>query len=253
MGRIDPETGGIWRDDDPPEPEGDKGMYIPPPTRESPVPQLVADAMKGIMALTRPLKPLEPKKLSPVHIQMLMDRAMGMRPTEIAQKFDMDASRVSVILNHPYAERILGAIFATLSDRVTDPIERMKGYAHEMIDTKLEIVRDVKTPKGLRNAIASDLLDRSGYGARKHVEITTPTSPSVPLEAVSRLTEALNEVRKAPATDYGRFIRNFSKNEGEEVQSMPPVAEGPGKTPMQTDGASPDGPLQQDEEQRKTA
>ena len=246
MSRIDPESGGIYKDDDGPEWE-DKGMYVPPPTRDSPVPELVELAMKGLMPLSRPLKPWEPEKLSPIHIQMLFDRAMGFKGTELSQKYEMDASRVSVILNHPYADRILGAIMATLSDRVIDPIERMRGYAHEMIETKLSIVRDKTTPKGLRNLIASDFLDRSGYGARKQLEITTPQAPSVPATAITRLTEALNEARKDGISDYSRFVRSYSKQEGEEVLAVPPAEESSGNGSDQTDSASPIGPLPQDE------
>lgn len=251
MSRIDPESGGIWKDDDGPEEQG-KEIEIPPAPRESPVPQLVQEAMRGAMALSRPLKPWEPEKLNPMHVQMIFDRAVGLKGAEIAQKYDMDASRVSVILNHPYAERILGAIMATLSDRVTDPVERMRGYAHEMIDTKLEIVRDVKTPKGLRNAIASDFLDRSGYGARRQLEITTPQAPSVAPEHFGRLAEALNEARKGGLSDYGRFVRRYSTSEGEEVVSMPPAEEDSGKDPSQTGGASPVSPPPEEQE-RKSA
>ena len=250
MSRIDPESGGVWKDDDSPGESEADGIYIPPPQRESPVPELVQAALRGIMPLSRPLKPTEPVKFSPLHIQMLMDRAMGMRPSEIAQKYDLEPARVSVILHHPYADRIIGAIMATLADRVTDPVERMRGYTHEMIDTKLEIVRDRKTPKALRNAIASDFLDRSGYGARRQLEITTPQAPTVPIEAVSKLTDALREARADPS-DYRRFLRQIGRNEGEEGQVIPPVAQDPGIDPEQTGGASPAGPHA--DEERKTA
>lgn len=252
MSRIDPESGGIWKDEGP-ESGGSDGVFVPPPTRESPLPALIKAAMEGNMPLTRPLKQWEPEKLNPMHVQMIFDRAMGMKPGEIAQKFDMDPNRVSVILNHPFAERILGAVMATLAERVTDPIERMRGFAHEMIDTKLELLRDKAAPKGLRNAIASDWLDRIGYGPKKQVEITTPQSPSVPTTAISRLADALAEARKAPSTDYSRFVRNMSKQEGEEGQVIPPAALDSGKDPEQTDGASPIGPQPEEEQQRKSA
>lgn len=252
MGRIDPESGMTWRDDEGPEEEG-PGLYVPPPTRESPVPALVLEALKGTMALTRPLKVGEPVRLSPVHVQMIMDRAMGMKPGELAQKFDMDPTRVSIILNHPYAERIIGAILATLSDRATDPLERMRGHAHEMIDAKLEIARDEKTPKGLRNAIASDWLDRIGYGARRQLEITTPIMPSVSAQSESQLLQALREARAPAPHDYSRFVREISKNEGEEGQVIPPVGDEPGKSPSQTGGASPIGPQPDEENERKSA
>lgn len=250
MSRIDPEMGGIFKDDDGPERVESDGIYVPPPTRESPVPALVQEALKGAMSLSRPLKPWEPEKLNPMHIQMIMDRAMGMKPGEIAQKFDMDPSRVSVILNHPFSERILGAILSTLSDRVTDPVERMRGYAHEMIDTKLALVRDKGTSKTLRNQIATDILDRAGYGPKRQLEITTPKAPQIPVEHVGRLADVLAESRKSSGQDYTRFLRGISKNEGEEGQEKPPVDENSGKDSRQTDGASPVSPLP---EERKTA
>lgn len=253
MSRIDPDSGHTWKDDDDPKGGSEEGLYVPPPTRESPVPALVEAAMRGIMPLTRPLKQWEPEKLNPVHIQMIMDRAMGMKCGEIAQKFDLDPNRVSVILNHPFAERILTAILSTLSDRITDPVERMRGYAHEMIEVKLGMVRDKATPKALKNAIASDFLDRAGFGARRQLEITTPQAPSVPQEAFGRLAAALEEARKAPSGDYSRFVRRMSTQEGEEGQVIPPVVQDSGTGPVQTDGASPIGPLPDDEQERKSA
>lgn len=253
MSRIDPEGGGYFKDDDEPEAGGGQEINVPPPARDNVVPELVVQAMKGAMPLTRPLKPWEPQKLNPTHIQMIFDRAMGMKNHELQDKYEIDGSRVSVILGHPFAERILGAIFATLSERVTDPIERMRGYAHEMIDIKVDIARDKTTPKALKNAIASDWLDRIGYGARRQLEITTPQAPSVESENYGRLAEALREAKNAQVISYTRFVRNSSKKEGEEDESMPPAGENPGNGSSQTSGASPVGPLLVEDEQRKSA
>lgn len=238
---VDPESGFGHKDDD----EKGQGpeIVVPPPTRNDVVPQLVLEAMRGEMRLTRPLKPWEPEKLNPTHIQMIFDRSMGFKNHELAEKYDMDPSRVSVILGHPFAERIMGAIFATLSERVADPIERMRGHAHEMVDIKLEIVRDKTTPKFLKDKIASDWLDRVGYGARKQLEITDRRAPTVPTEAMGRLSEALVEARKVPVVDYQRYLRNVARQGGQDT-TQDLSGEDSGINPSQSGEASLTSPPQ---------
>lgn len=239
--RLDPESGRLEKEDDAPLAKSSPVEIPPLFAREGAVPELVLEAMRGEMPLTRPLKSWEPEKLSPTHVQMIFDRAMGLKNTEIAEKFAVDAGRVCVILNHPFATRIMGAIFATLSERVSDPIERMRGHSHEMVDIKLSLVRDSATPRELRNKIASDFLDRSGYGAKKQVEVSTVAAPSVPAAAVTRLTEVLAEVRQGPGASYQRYLRNAARQEGEG--SVPdPVDEDSRQESSQTSGASPIGP-----------
>lgn len=248
---VDPESGFGHKDDDNEKGQGPE-IVVPAPTRDYGVPELVLEAMRGEMRLTRPLKPWEPSKLTPTHIQMLFDRSMGFKNHELAEKYEMDPSRVSVILGHPYAERIMGAIFATLSERVADPIERMRGHAHEMVDIKLEIVRDKATPKFLKDKIASDWLDRIGYGARKQLEITDKRSPAVPTEAMSRLAEALNEARKAPKMDYQRYLRNFGRQEGQD-STLDLSDEDSGINPSQSGEASLTSPPQPPDSEERVA
>lgn len=247
---VDPESGFGHKDDDG-EGQG-PDIVAPAPTRNDVVPQLVLEAMRGDMRLTRPLKPWEPQKLNPTHIQMIFDRSMGFKNHELAEKYDMDAARVSVIIGHPFAERIMGAIFATLSERVADPIERMRGHAHEMVDIKLGLVRDTATPRFLKDKIASDWLDRVGYGARKQLEITDRRAPAVPFEAMGRLAEALVEARKAPVVDYQRYMRNLGRQEGQDT-SLDLSGEDSGINPIQSVEASLNSPPQPPDQEENAA
>ena len=237
--RIDPESGGgiDWDSDGKPEERLDRAPSAP----YADVPAIVRAAMQGALPGLRPLKQGEPEKLSPLHIQMILDRASGYKPGEIAQKYDIGPVRVSQILNHPAAELILGAIAARLADRITDPVERMKGYAHECITTKVEIMRDPASPKALRNTVASDLLDRAGYGARQKLDVSkVPAPQEAPLneETARRLAEGLERAREVRTMDYSRYTRTGEEG-GREVN--PPAAEGFG-APEQRLGASPEGP-----------
>lgn len=171
--------------------------------------ELVGQALSGTMVVARPLKPVsEPEKFTPVHLNCIFDRAQGMRVFEIAEKRGLSQVRVSTILNHPYAEVLFGALMAQMADHLTDPVERMKAYAHEMIDVKVQMVRDQTTPKVLRNSIAGDLLDRAGFGPRMKVDHThaKPAQPSVPPEALPRIAGALSDLKRVAEIDYAPYV-----------------------------------------------
>lgn len=200
---------------------GSSDIVVPQPQREV-VPELIKAAMEGTLATSRALKKTEPLKLSPTHINMIMDRAAGWTPTEIAQKHDYTLERVSHILNHPYAEVIIGAILGSLAERVTDPLERIRAYQHEMIDVKIQIVRDPTTPKALRNQIADDFLDRAGLTATRKVEVQTPVAPSLPPALADRVVQALEAAKAVLAVPYDRYLTAVKAVEGGiEVQSDP--------------------------------
>lgn len=162
---------------------------------------LAGEAPRG-----RELRYYEHKSLSPMHVQMVFDRADGMRPGDIAEKYGLTRARVSVTLNHPDAEYLLGEILGISADRVADPIERMKSFAHEMINTKLRIVRDTETPRALKNDIASDFLDRAGYGARKKLDVEATHSLSISKDVGNRLVSALDASRRVATVDYSEFL-----------------------------------------------
>lgn len=234
--RIDPDSGFGLGDTEPREVENrpSEASFVD-------VPGLVKAAMAGTLPGMRPLKPWESEKLSSLHVQMILDRASGYKPGELAQKYDMTPNRVSQILHHPAAEIIIGAILATLADRIIDPIERLKAYAHECIGVKVAIMRDPTTPRQLRNTVASDLLDRAGYGARQKIDVSKTTAPAAePLseDTAQRLARGLEESRKVREMDYARFTKTGEEGGG-SVESSP--GQGSGSQNLRL-GASPEGP-----------
>ena len=75
--------------------------------------ELFEAALHGELPRRRELKPWEPDKLSPRHLEMIMMRASGVAPGIIARFFDVDPSNVSIVVNHPDAKYLMGSIFVT--------------------------------------------------------------------------------------------------------------------------------------------
>lgn len=146
--------------------------------------------------------------LRPQHIQMCIDRAQGFTNTEIAEKYDYSQTMVSLILAHPDAQVIMGRFLGQVADECTDPIMRLQGYAHEAISVKMELMRGSKS-EVLRDKVATDILDRAGYGARRKVEITTPKFEEAAVansSLLSRLSMALEESATARELGFSQFV-----------------------------------------------
>ena len=205
----------------------------------------IRGALEGTLPLGRAMKPWELQKLSPVHLQMVFDKASGMKGVEIAAKHGVDSARVYTILGHPHAEALLGELMSVQADRIADPIERMKSFSHEMINTKLELVRDPQSPRTLRNDIAGDFLDRAGYGARKKLDIAAEHSIKIPAEAAHRLADALEASKRIEEIDYADFVVQPDSLpapkllEGEAQSASLALTPSAGHTEA-SDGASPD-------------
>lgn len=242
MARISPEDGMEKFEDEP-------SSFVPPsaPLPET-VPELVRAALSGLLPLSRPLKQWEPEKLSMVHINMVFDRAIGLRPGEIAEKYDTAPERVSVILNHPHAERLLGAIAAKMSERLTDPVERLRLMAHQAIDVKAEILANPKVHASIRDKVASDILDRAGYGARHKIDINAKNTHELILPAAhaERLTNVLEESKRIRDVDFTKFMvskpqegatRALSSGAPSEV-SAPPSEDGANSLPSLSEAPS---------------
>lgn len=232
--KIDPESGQrLDREGD----EGEEGgLAVEVAAHEAPraarLQEVVCDVLSGVLPRARALKPWEPPALRPNHIQMCFDKAEGgLNQNEIAEKYGTTPGRVSTILRHPDAEFLIGEILGLTADRIADPIERMKSFSHEMINKKLTLVRDPATPRTLQNDIASDFLDRAGYGARKKVDVDTTHKLSIPAAAAARLTSVLEEsmrVESAPV-DYTRYLAPKLQEDG-SAGASPAAASGTGHT-----------------------
>lgn len=220
--KIDPESGFKIDDAYAAQAAGPKAPSDITPTR---VGMTISKALAGELSRDREPHYWEPDKLSPRHIGMILDRAQGMTVKDIAAQYDIDAARVSVILGHPDARTVMNAVMSQTADNVSDPLVRIQRYASEMLDIKVEIARDEKTPKMLRDKIATDLLDRAGFGARRQIDATVSHTMKIPERMADALLTALNESNRIADVPYEQYVIEPSRPESDEpARVRPPQA-----------------------------
>lgn len=194
------------------------------------VEELILLSMQGRLPRERALEVWEPQKLHARHIAMLLDRAGGCTPKELSMKFRMSQVHVNNILKHPDSQKILSAMQASAADKQTDVSSRLQGYANAMLDVKIELVRTTKDNR-LKDSIASDLLDRAGYGPRRQIDVTAKGRFAVPVEMAMAMSGALAESDRVADIDYSQFTGKRLTNNapalesGEAVVSTP-ISEG---------------------------
>ena len=121
-------------------------------------------------------KNLQPKNIEKNSVQLIMAYDLaGWQQQKIAEQMQMTQSRVSIIMNSPlyksarnrrFAE-LQGAVIEKKSTEVADGDivqKRIKELAVDAINTKEELLHGSKQDF-VRNAVATDLLDRAGYYA----------------------------------------------------------------------------------------
>lgn len=179
--------------------------------------QTIEKAMEGQLHRDRPLKELEVQKLSPVHVNMALDRAAGYSISEIGERYEYQPAYVSFLMNHPDMQYIIRTVLSMASDKLTDVNERIKALSQEALDVKVAILRESKN-EVLKEKVANDLLDRAGYGARKQIDINSQGSPRLVMQAqaATSLTTALEESKQIATIDYRTFLRS----QGGEVASQ---------------------------------
>lgn len=201
---------------------------IPLPDQQAVLHMLIEQALKGTMPITRALKSNEVRCFSPLHINMVFDHVQGpMTNSEIIEKYNVSPFMATTILNHPFAEVLKAALLGQIADRLTDPLERMRATVHEMIDIKLQIVRDPNTPKRERNKIANDFLDRAGYGPRqdKNPDQENNKVPQLPEPLVTRFTAALESSARVARLPYDGFTQRGGAQETASGEQLAPTAE----------------------------
>lgn len=184
---------------------------------------VIQQALAGNLPRPRDLKYWEPVSLTMRHIQMIFDRALGMTNSEIMAKYDMDASRVSVILNHPDAETVMSVIAGKIADRITDPIARFKATAGEASNELIAGMRTSKDEKHRRKC-ALDILSMAGYGAPKKVEADVNHNFNVPAPIANRLADTLDQAKEVAAEDYRIYtqVPASTGSDGSPIPSMEP-------------------------------
>lgn len=165
---------------------------------------VIVAALEQRLPRARDLKPWEPDKLHARHIAMLTDRAGGATAKEIALKYKMHQVYVNRILTHPDSLIILGALQALNADKMSDVGARLQGYANEMLTGKMEIFRSTGDMR-LKNSIATDILDRAGYGARQQVDLNQTMRFVMPAAVAAQVAGALDESQKIGEVDYRQY------------------------------------------------
>jgi hypothetical protein len=168
------------------------------------VQEVILAALQERLVRNRPLQAWEPQKLHARHIAMLCDRSAGMTPKEISERYKISQVYTNVILTHPDSLIILGAMMALNADKQTDIAARLQGYAHEMLTGKVEIFRTTGD-KRLKDSIASDILDRAGYGSRQKLDLSATHRFVLPAAAAIGLTSALQESQRE--VDYSTYTQ----------------------------------------------
>jgi hypothetical protein len=183
--------------------------------------EMVIGAAKGELPLERELRPGEPQKLSPVHIQMCIDRATGLSVAEIAARHEYSYPRTSAILLSPHAQTLISTMLSAAADRVQDIGERLEALAPEALNVKVEILRHSKSDN-LRNKIADDILDRAGYGSRKQVDINSRGVLVLPASQAASLGAVLEESQLVATLDYSAHLSTNRPS----VESHSPSSDG---------------------------
>jgi hypothetical protein len=164
------------------------------PAKEAELELLFQKALAGQLPLDRPLRPWEPKTLSPVHLQMIMFKAMGMRNKRIAVMMDCEPVNVSIVCRHPHARYLLARLLANASEDVIDIQSRYEMLAPLALETATEVMLTGKEETKLRAAFG--ILDRAGYGEKKQVEATVEHTWTMPAKQADLLTQAIGEARE---------------------------------------------------------
>lgn len=195
--------------------------------------QLVKDALDGKLPRDRAPHAWEPSILTPLHMNMIFDRAGGYQLTEIAARWDYTTVQVANVLGSPDAQTILSTIMAMQAGALVSIEERFKVLAPEAVNVKVSLMRDAEAPAAVRNLIASDILDRAGYAPRKHADIEHTHRILLPAQAATGLRDALDESRRVATVDYSGFLM---KPDAEVAAKHLQVEAG---QPILVDGASP--------------
>lgn len=140
------------------------------------------------------LKPWEPETLSPVHKNILMLLAAGMRAREISQMEGMPSeSRISVIKNSPAGTAFLKQASEEIGRRISkDARDIVNAHTTEAVLRVLQIMRGSDSDAVALRA-AQDILDRGGL---KPVDQSQVMHIAVEEKDVSRIVQALNESKE---------------------------------------------------------
>lgn len=132
------------------------------------VQEMIQRMLDGKEAYGRDLKPNEPMKFSPTHVNICTLKAAGFKGNEIAQMVGLDPVRVSTILRHPYGIKLIGALVPKNSVRVLDIRTKLADYADELLDVTCGLALKSEDLEQV-SKVTFGLLDRAGYAPKAGV------------------------------------------------------------------------------------
>lgn len=170
------------------------------------------------------LKYWENDRFGPQHINAVVLRAAGFRSGEVAKALQMTAARASIILNHPYAKKIIAALVPANAVRVFDIRTKMEAYASELLDHLYDLSIGSEDLAEVRQA-GFGLLDRIGHGpVNKSVSTNVPASAfgdeaggSGDQKILGRLAAAMEESNRLDR----EVMPNFKSQRPPEEHSLP--------------------------------
>lgn len=165
------------------------------------VEELFEIAMAGLLPRNRSLKPWEPAKLNPRHLQIIMLKATGLKNKVIAKMLDIKEPNVSVVVNHPDSQLILAKMLASASQNVTDVQAKLEAAAPAITERLVGIALNSKS-EAIAAKVGFGLIDRAGYGAKQKVEAEVKHSFSVPADHAALLSDAIREASNIQDAEY---------------------------------------------------
>lgn len=202
------------------------------------VQDLIQRLLDGSEPLGRDLKQWEVLKFNPIHVNVCVLRAAGFRGVEIHKVLGMEQSTISVILNHPYGVKLVGALVPRGAVKVFDIKTRLEENASELLDhmyslaMKSEEVEDVAK-------VTFGVLDRAGFQPKQNTNSKEiPGSFTVQESTMRRLENAMNGSALVNREVMPKWIPRKPPDEG-----MLPV-DGAVGTPVQDDAVHNSAPQQ---------
>ena len=192
-------------------------------------------------------------KFSSRHVQIVLDKVLtGATNKDLAEKYDVTPQTVSYVMTHPYGKRLKAVILGAQADQLDDIAERIRATAEEALEIKIQLMRSSRFD-AVRDRIASDILDRAGFGARREAAVDHTHHFMVDKQTGSAIGEALSEANRVATVDYTQYLAKPVGPQGDAgtestsrpLQSRP---EGPGQPESRVNVSqashvdTPDGP-----------
>jgi transcriptional regulator len=168
--------------------------------RES-IEELFDAALAGFLPRSRELKPWEPDKLNPRHLQIINLRAAGVSNRKISEMLNIGEANVSVVTNHPDAQYILARIIAYAAENVADVEARIRATAPLAHERLVDILTTSKKEESVIK-VAFGILDRAGYGAVQKAEVKQTHEVVVAKTEATLISQAIRESQQIQEADY---------------------------------------------------